>query len=200
MPKRKNFLVHESAFVEKGAKVGKGTRIWRNAHLRTGCVVGEGCNIGKNVFIDTDVIIGNRVKVQNNALVYNALIEDDALIGPSACFTNDLRPRSFIWDEKRKAPRTTLLKGASVGANATLIPGVTLGKFSLVGAGAVVTKDVPDYGLVYGNPARLFGFVCECGMTLKESERENSFFCPICHKEFLFQKEQVKSIRENLPL
>ncbi len=196
MAAKKDFFAHESAFVEAGAVVGKGTKIWHNAQLRAGAIVGENCVVGKNAFIDFDVKIGNGVKVQNNSIVYNALVEDNVFIGPAVCFTNDLRPRAFIWDEKRKAACTIVKKGASVGANATLIAGITIGEFAMVGAGAVVTKNVPAHALVFGNPAKLAGFVCDCGTKLKLEAKENSFSCSACGKQILIPKEDIEKLKK----
>jgi acetyltransferase-like isoleucine patch superfamily enzyme len=179
---KKDFFAHPTAEVE--AKVGAGSKVWHHAQLRDGAVIGKNCIIAKNVYIEKDVKIGNNVKVQNNVSIYNAEIADDVFIGPSATFTNDLRPRAFIWNPERVAPRTTIKKGASIGANATLLPGITVGEFAMVGAGAVVTKDVPSHGLVFGNPARLHGFVCDCGEKLEKGS------CKACGKEFPELKQE----------
>ena len=174
-----DYFVHPTAEVDKRAKIGKETKIWHHAQIREFAEVGENCNIGKGAYIDKNVRIGNRVKIQNYVSVYQGVkIEDDVFIGPSVTFTNDKNPRAWLWDESRLC-RTLVKKGASIGANATIICGVTIGRYAMVGAGAVVTKDVPPHGLVLGNPAKLVGFVCECGEKL-----DKNFKCPKCKKSF----------------
>jgi acetyltransferase-like isoleucine patch superfamily enzyme len=153
--------IHETAIVEDGAIIKDGTKIWMNAQIRN-CTIGFRCNIGKNVYLDKNVIIGNCVKIQNNANIYDGVtIEKKAFIGQNVCFTNDKFPRSFNRDWK--LVKTLVKEGASIGANSTIICGVTIGKYAMIGAGSVITKDVPDYGLVVGNPARLIGYVNELG-------------------------------------
>jgi UDP-2-acetamido-3-amino-2,3-dideoxy-glucuronate N-acetyltransferase len=156
--------IHPSAEVSDDALIGDGTRIWHHSQIRENAVLGGNCNIGKNVYIDFGVKVGSRVKIQNNACLYHGLeVEDDVFIGPGVCFTNDLYPRAALWDESRIS-RTLVKKGASIGANSTVVCGNTIGSYALVGAGSVVTHDVPDYALVAGNPAKIIGYVCECGM------------------------------------
>lgn len=150
---------HPTAIVES-EEIGDGTRIWHFVHVREKAKIGKNCNIGKGVYIDTEVEIGDNVKIENFVSVYRGVkIEDDAFIGPAVTFMNDLYPRSFIWGEDRIC-YTLVKRGASVGANATVICGITIGEYAMVGAGSVVTKDVIPFGLVYGNPARRVGFVC----------------------------------------
>lgn len=157
--------IHASAIVETGATVGHGSQIWHHAHVREGASVGEGCTLGKNVFVDAGVEIGNRVKIQNNVSIYAGVtVEDDVFVGPSAVFTNDRVPRAHAGVDWEIVP-TRVRSGASIGANATIVAGVEIGSHSLVGAGAVVTRPVPSHGLVFGNPARLQGWVCRCGRT-----------------------------------
>lgn len=162
-------MIHETAIVEE-AEIGKGTNIWHFVHVRSGAKIGEKCNIGKGVYIDTNVVIGNNCKIQNFASLYQGLtVYDDVFIGPHVCFTNDLHPRAHIWSEDRLI-NTTVKKGASIGANSTIIAGITIGEYSMIGAGAVVTKDVPDYALVVGNPARVAGTVDKDGNITKKSD------------------------------
>jgi UDP-2-acetamido-3-amino-2,3-dideoxy-glucuronate N-acetyltransferase len=153
-----NYQAHPTAIVESD-KVGEGTRIWHFAHIRNGSRIGRNCNIGKSVYIDRDAEIGDNVKIQNFVSVYKGVkIDDDVFIGPSATFTNDLFPRSFLWNEAHII-HTYVCKGASIGANSTIICGITIGKYAMIGAGSVVTRDVPDFALVYGNPAEIEGWV-----------------------------------------
>jgi len=187
--------IHETADVSKQAKIGKGTKIWHQAQVRENAKIGENCNIGKGVYIDFDVKIGNNCKIQNYVSIYcGVAVEDDVFIGPSVTFTNDLYPRAFIWNDE-KVVSTLVKKGASIGANATIICGITIGKYAIIGAGSVVTKDVPNHGLVYGNPAELKGFVCECGRKLDEHKEEKNYvkgICKFCNKEILIDKENFK--------
>ncbi len=158
--------IHPTAIVEEGAEVGEGTRIWHFVHVRRGAKVGRGCNVGKDVYIDAGAEVGDGVKIQNFVSVYRGVkVERGAFLGPSATLTNDRYPRSFAtsWE----LVPTVIEEGASVGANSTIVCGVRIGRYAMVGAGAVVTRDVPPHGLVYGNPARLRGFVCYCGRKLE---------------------------------
>lgn len=159
------YYAHPTAVVESD-DIGEGTRIWHFAHLREGSKIGRDCNIGKSCYIDTGAKIGDRVKIQNFVSVYRGVtIEDDVFIGPSVTFTNDLYPRSFIWDEEHVV-QTRVCRGASIGANATIVCGITIGEYALVGAGSVVAEDVPAFALVIGNPASRVGWVCQCGRRL----------------------------------
>lgn len=152
-------MIHPSAVVDKGAQIGEGTRIWHFSHVMPGAVIGTNCIIGQNSFIDNNVVVGNNCKIQNNVSLYNGVIfEDDVFIGPSVVFTNVINPRAFI-ERKSEFKSTRICRGASIGANATIVCGVTIGEYALIGAGAVVTKDVPPYALVVGNPARIIGQV-----------------------------------------
>ena len=172
--------IHTTADVSTDATIGEGTSIWHLAHVREDAVIGEGCNIGKGVYVGVGVKIGNRVKIQNYVSVYEGLtIEDGVMVGPHVCFTNDLLPRAINPDG---SPKTTddweeipthVGEGAGLGANSTIRCGVKIGKWAMVGAGSVVIKDVPDYGLVYGNPARLQGFVCPHGHRVEEIGEEH---------------------------
>jgi acetyltransferase-like isoleucine patch superfamily enzyme len=189
------FYKHPTAIVETD-QIGEGTKIWHFVHIRENAKIGKNCNIGKCVYIDKDVEIGNNVKIQNFATIYKGVkIEDDVFIGPSVTFTNDLYPRAFIWSEDRIVP-TLVKRGASIGANATIVCGVTIGEYAMVGAGSVVTKDVPPHGLVYGNPAKLKGFVCYCGrklkFVLKENEDSIEYKCEHCSKVVRIKKEWLR--------
>jgi UDP-2-acetamido-3-amino-2,3-dideoxy-glucuronate N-acetyltransferase len=168
-----DYFVHESSYVDDGAEIGAGTTIWHFCHIMPHSRIGEHCNIGQNVVVSPDVIIGNNVKIQNNVSVYTGVIvEDDVFLGPSMVFTNVINPRSHV--SRKDEYKTTLVRrGASIGANATIICGITLGYYSFVGAGAVVTRDVPDYALVYGSPARIRGWVCQCGEPLTFSKQDS---------------------------
>lgn len=174
-----DYFVHESSYVDEGATVGKGTKIWHFSHLLPGAKVGENCAIGQNVNIGGKAVVGNKVKIQNNVSIYdNVILEDEVFCGPSCVFTNVFNPRSFV--ERKHEYRTTLVKrGASIGANATVVCGTTLGRYCFVGAGSVVTKDVPDYALVYGSPAKQHGWMCWCGVKL-----EKDLHCTACGRKY----------------
>jgi UDP-2-acetamido-3-amino-2,3-dideoxy-glucuronate N-acetyltransferase len=183
-PGAEDVFVHESAVVEVGALVGDGSRVWHHAHVREGATVGAGCTIGKNVFVDAGVAIGDRTKIQNNVSVYAGVhLGDDVLVGPSAVFTNDRHPRasSPSWS----VVETTVRRGASIGANATIVCGVDIGEWAMIAAGAVVTRDVATHELVGGNPARRMGWVCECGHVLARTDGGcPAVTCPSCGRRF----------------
>jgi UDP-2-acetamido-3-amino-2,3-dideoxy-glucuronate N-acetyltransferase len=173
--------IHPTADVSPKAKIGKNTRIWHQAQIREGVVIGENCIIGKNVYIDFDVKIGSYVKLQNNVCVYHGVtIEDDVFVGPAVIFTNDLYPRARIWNAERVG-KTLIKKGASIGANSTIVCGHTIGENAMIGAGSVVTKDIPPHALAFGNPAKQHAWVCACGAKLEKKGK--SHYCPQCKKE-----------------
>lgn len=192
-------MIHESAYVED-AKIGEGTKIWHFVHVRKGAKIGKNCNLGKSVYIDTNVEIGNNCKIQNFATIYQGVkIGNDVFIGPHVCFTNDIHPRAFIWNKER-LEKTIVRDGASIGANATIVAGITIGKYAMIGAGAVVTRDVPDHGLVSGNPARLKGFVCKCGARASKVVSDDDYKvvlrCSECGEEIKIDKSAYKEVRK----
>ncbi len=172
------FFQHESACVDEGAEIGAGTKVWHFSHVMKGAKIGERCVFGQNVNVDGGVVIGNNVKVQNNVSIYTGTtIEDDVFLGPSCVLTNVTNPRSQI-NRHRLYEKTLIRRGATVGANATIVCGVTLGRYCFVAAGSVVTKDVPDYGLVMGNPARQKGWMSRHGHALKNPGADGAMRCP----------------------
>jgi UDP-2-acetamido-3-amino-2,3-dideoxy-glucuronate N-acetyltransferase len=179
-----------SAEISDRASIGPGSTIWRNAHLREGARLGESCIVGAGVYVGADVVIGNRCKIQNDALLYEGLtLEDGVFVGPQVCFTNDYWPRAINPNGSLKSPQdwelghTRVCHGASIGARTVVLTGVTIGAFALVGAGSIVTKDVPAYGLVFGSPARLHGWVCECGRRLPMAIGADRGWCGHCDRE-----------------
>jgi UDP-2-acetamido-3-amino-2,3-dideoxy-glucuronate N-acetyltransferase len=175
-----DYFVHESSYIDEGVSIGRGTKIWHFCHIQKGAQIGENCSLGQNVNIGNNVKIGNGVKIQNNVSVYEGVeLEDFVFCGPSMVFTNILTPRSK-YPRKGEGYKRTLVKyGASIGANATIVCGHTIGKWAMIGSGAVVTKDVPDYALMVGVPAKQIGWVCECGIPLKEGYK-----CKECGREY----------------
>lgn len=179
---KRDVFIHPSSFVDEPCQIGNGTKIWHFCHIMAGSTLGEGCNIGQNVVISPGVTLGKRVRIQNNVSVYTGVIcEDDVFLGPSCVFTNVINPRAFI-SRKEQFQTTRICRGASIGANATVVCGHTIGEYALVGAGSVVTRDVPAYALVRGNPARLAGYVCRCGEKL-EFENHRAL-CPACARAY----------------
>lgn len=186
----KEYFVHESSYVDEGCSIGEGTKIWHFSHIMKGCSIGKGCNIGQNVVISPDVVLGDGVKIQNNVSVYTGVVcEDGVFLGPSCVFTNVINPRAFI-ERKSEYRKTTVKKGASVGANATIVCGHDIGRYAFVGAGSVVTRDVPDYAMVYGSPAKIRGYVCRCGEKL--AFEKDKAVCKACGIRYIKENEQVK--------
>lgn len=174
--------IHSTAIVDKGAQIGDGSRIWHWAHVCAGARIGEGCSLGQNVFVGNDVVIGNNVKIQNNVSVYDAVrLEDDVFCGPSMVFTNVFNPRSAV-SRKAEYRQTLVRRGATLGANSTVVCGITIGEYAFIGAGAVVSRDVPDYALMVGVPARHTGWMCRCGEKL--SARNGEVACTACGQHY----------------
>lgn len=181
----KDYFVHESSYVDEPCTIGSGTKIWHFSHIMRDSQIGQNCNIGQNVVISPGVILGNGVKIQNNVSVYSGVVcEDDVFLGPSCVFTNVINPRSFIARKDEYRP-TLIKKGASIGANATIVCGHTIGCYAFIGAGAVVTRDVPDYALMLGNPARIAGYICRCGQKLAFNENGQAE-CTACSEKYSF--------------
>lgn len=189
-----NFFAHESAVIDDDCVIGKDSKIWHFSHIMSNCKIGNNCNIGQNVVVSPKVVLGNNVKVQNNVSIYTGVIcEDDVFLGPSMVFTNIVNPRSAII-RRDSYQKTLVKKGASVGANATIICGNTLGKFCLIGAGAVVTKEVPDYALIVGNPGKQIGWVGEYGHRLEFNEK-NYALCPESGQEYELKDDIVVRLK-----
>jgi UDP-2-acetamido-3-amino-2,3-dideoxy-glucuronate N-acetyltransferase len=185
-----SFFAHETAVIDSDCQIGDGTKIWHFSHIMSNCIIGQQCSIGQNVVISPEVRIGNRVKIQNNVSVYTGVIcEDDVFLGPSAVFTNVINPRSAIVRKDEYKP-TLVQKGATIGANATIVCGITIGKYAFIGAGAVVTKNIPEYALVVGNPARQTGWMSEYGQKLKFNP-EGLAICPESQDKYRFKNGKV---------
>jgi UDP-2-acetamido-3-amino-2,3-dideoxy-glucuronate N-acetyltransferase len=185
-----DYYAHETAIIDEGCNIGKGTKIWHFSHVMPNCTLGENCNIGQNVVVSPDVILGNNVKVQNNVSLYTGVIcEDDVFLGPSMVFTNVVNPRSGV-NRRGQYSKTTVKKGASIGANATIVCGHDIGEYAFIGAGAVVTKHVPNYALMVGNPARQIGWMSEYGHRLNFDENGKAV-CPESNEEYILSKENV---------
>jgi UDP-2-acetamido-3-amino-2,3-dideoxy-glucuronate N-acetyltransferase len=188
----KNYFAHPTAVVGEAAEIGEGTQIWHFSHIMSGAKIGKNCIIGQNVFVSRGAILGNNIKVQNNVSIYDRVVlEDDVFCGPSMVFTNVFNPRSFI--SRKKEFRQTLVKrGATIGANATIVCGNTVGHYAFIGAGSVVTKDVPDYGLVYGNPGKVMGWVCQCAVEI--TFRNGKAKCEACGKRYKKDRAGVRLV------
>jgi UDP-2-acetamido-3-amino-2,3-dideoxy-glucuronate N-acetyltransferase len=188
-----DYFAHETAVIDEGCQIGKGTRIWHFSHIMSGSKIGDNCNLGQNVLVASDVVLGNNVKVQNNVSIYTGVIcEDDVFLGPSMVFTNIVNPRSAVV-RKDQYVKTLVGRGATIGANATIICGNTLGTFSFIGAGAVVTGDVPPYALVIGNPGRQVGWMSEYGHRLEFNETGRGV-CPESGEEYELNGGSVRKL------
>lgn len=183
----KKYFAHESSYIDEPSEIGEGTKIWHFCHVMKNSKIGRSCNIGQNVVISPDVTVGNNVKIQNNVSVYTGVeLEDDVFCGPSMVFTNVVNPRSHV-SRKDEYKKTLVKKGASIGANATVVCGNTIGEYAFIGAGAVVTRDVPDYAMIVGNPGRIAGWMCQCGIKLglsRDVEKNEEALCEVCGKSY----------------
>jgi UDP-2-acetamido-3-amino-2,3-dideoxy-glucuronate N-acetyltransferase len=188
-----SYFAHETAIIDEGCTIGEGTKIWHFSHVMPNCTIGEKCNIGQNVVISPDVILGKNVKIQNNVSIYTGVIcEDDVFLGPSMVFTNVINPRSAV-NRKNEYAKTIVKKGASIGANATIVCGHDIGEFAFIGAGAVVTKTVPAYALVVGNPARQLGWMSEFGQRL-EFDSEGIALCAESNEKYKLENNKVTKL------
>lgn len=189
----RNYSAHETAVIDKGCSIGDGTKIWHFSHIMMGCTIGENCNLGQNVVISPEVVLGNNVKVQNNVSIYTGVIcEDDVFLGPSMVFTNVINPRSAVV-RRGQYSKTVVKQGASIGANATIVCGHDIGRYAFIGAGAVVTKHVPDYALVVGNPARQIGWMSEYGHRL-EFDLNSEAVCQESGERYVLEDEHVRKL------
>ncbi|MDP4207312.1 MAG: DapH/DapD/GlmU-related protein [Bacteroidota bacterium] len=187
------YFVHPSAIIDEGCQIGKGTKIWHFSHVMSNCTLGENCNLGQNVVVSPDVVLGNNVRVQNNVSIYTGVIcEDDVFLGPSMVFTNVINPRSAI-SRKSEYKSTLVEKGATIGANATIVCGHTIGRYAFIGAGAVVTKDVKPYALVVGNPSRQTGWMSEYGHKL-HFDSDGIAVCPESREKYILEEGNVRKL------
>jgi UDP-2-acetamido-3-amino-2,3-dideoxy-glucuronate N-acetyltransferase len=189
----KEFFAHESAYIDEGCKIGKGTKIWHFSHVMSDCTLGENCNIGQNVVISPGVVLGRNVKIQNNVSIYTGVIcDDDVFLGPSMVFTNVINPRSAV-NRKNQYAKTHVGKGASIGANATIVCGHDIGEYAFIGAGAVVTKNIPAYALVIGNPAKQTGWMSEYGQKLV-FDKEGIAVCEESKEKYQLKEGKVSKL------
>ena len=195
---RNTYFVHETAVVDTPVDIGGGTKIWHFSHIMAGAVIGKGCNIGQNVFIGSTARIGDNVKIQNNVSVYEGVtLEDYVFCGPSCVFTNVSKPRSAFPRTDRTFDETVVRKGATIGANATIVCGITIGEHCFIGAGSVVTKDVPAYALYIGNPAKHGGWICECGEKLEITPRgRGNHTCPSCSRQYRKKGKGIERVED----
>jgi UDP-2-acetamido-3-amino-2,3-dideoxy-glucuronate N-acetyltransferase len=192
--KSEEYFAHESAYVDEGCEIGKGVKIWHFTHIMSDCKIGENCNIGQNVVISPNVILGKNVKIQNNVSIYTGVeCEDDVFLGPSMVFTNVINPRSAV-NRRGQYSKTVVKKGASIGANATIVCGHDIGQYAFIGAGAVVTKTIPDYALVVGNPAKQLGWVSEYGHRLSFNDEGNAV-CPETEQHYKLEDNLVRRVQ-----
>ncbi|MCK9449615.1 MAG: acetyltransferase [Bacteroidales bacterium] len=193
MTEQKNYFAHETAVIDDNCTIGRGTKIWHFSHIMSDSVIGEGCNIGQNVVISPQVVLGKNVKVQNNVSIYTGVIcEDDVFLGPSMVFTNVINPRSAV-NRKNEYARTLVKKGATIGANATIVCGHDIGEYAFIGAGAVVTREVLPYALVVGNPARQIGWMSQYGHRLK-FDQEGKAVCPESKEIYILKDNRVHKV------
>jgi UDP-2-acetamido-3-amino-2,3-dideoxy-glucuronate N-acetyltransferase len=183
----KKYFAHESSYIDEPCEIGEGTKIWHFSHVMSNSTIGRRCNIGQNVVVSPDVRIGDNVKIQNNVSIYTGVeLEDDVFCGPSMVFTNVTNPRSHV-SRKDEYRRTLVKRGASIGANATVVCGHTVGRYAFIGAGAVVTRDIPDYAMVVGNPGRIMGWMCQCGIKLdlsRDAQKDERATCSACSASY----------------
>ncbi len=204
-----HYYIHESSYVDEPAEIGKGTKIWHFSHILPNTQIGENCIIGQNCMIGSNVKIGNRCKIQNNVSIYKGVeLEDYVFCGPSCVFTNVLTPRAFV-ERKHEFKKTLVKKGATIGANATIVCGNTIGKYAMIGAGAVVVRDVEDYALYTGIPAKRTGWVCKCGVVLvhkdkikanieKEENNKKTISCPNCSSTYILEDKKFYPLEEKV--
>ena len=191
----KSYFVHESSYVDQPCEIGEGTKVWHFSHIMSNCTIGPMCNIGQNVVISPNVKLGRNVKIQNNVSVYTGVTcEDDVFLGPSMVFTNVINPRSGV-NRRKEYMKTTVKRGASIGANATIVCGNNIGKFAFIGAGSVVTKEIPDYALVVGNPAKQIGWISEYGERLT-FDTKGEAFCSNSGEKYVLRNNKVTKSNE----
>jgi len=196
---KKPYFIHQSSYIDEDVEIGKGTKIWHFCHILKNNQIGKNCILGQNVMVGPNVKIGNNVKIQNNVSIYDGVtLEDDVFCGPSMVFTNVINPRTH-WPHKDEYKKTLVKKGASIGANATIVCGINIGKYAFIGAGALVNKDVPDYAFAYGVPAKIQGWMCYCRekLDLKDST-SNQVICKNCQREYQIDKNSIKEIKLQL--